>query len=201
MSKFGLEKKLYSAEIRDFGLLCAFSLTNWLTNWLPHASQRDSSPYFSTTSTCPILKNEAFLESLQHGPCGTQQTGVPTPMGIEFPPLLPPPGGLIQKFPLIFDHFHLPDFEKWGIFGKLTTWSVRHATNWGPHPNGNRVSPPFPPAGGLIKSSPLIFDHFNLSDFEKWRLFGKLKASSIAHATNWGPHPNGNRVFPPFLPL
>ena len=37
---------------------------------LPHFSRQDSSPSFSNTSTCPILKNEAFLESLQHGQCG-----------------------------------------------------------------------------------------------------------------------------------
>ena len=39
-----------------------------------------------------------------------------------------------RKFPLIFDHLHLSDFEKWGLFGKLTPWGVRGYKNLGPHP-------------------------------------------------------------------
>ena len=50
-----------------------------------------------------------------------------------------------RKFPLIFDHLHLSDFEKWGLFGKLTPWGVRGYKNLGPHPIRIRKIPPFPP--------------------------------------------------------
>ena len=74
-------------------------LSDWLTTdlWpLPHFSRQDSSPSFSNTSTCPILKNEAFLESLQHGQCGIAKIWDPTPLEFEIfqlsPPLFPPFG-------------------------------------------------------------------------------------------------------------
>ena len=65
---------------------------HWLTtdHWLPHFSRQDSSPSFSNTSTCPILKNEAFLESLQHGQCGIAKIWDPTPLEFEIFQLSPP---------------------------------------------------------------------------------------------------------------
>ena len=84
MSKYDLEKKLQHSEIREIGQLCAISLTDWLSDhWpLPHFSRQDSSPSFSPTPTCLILKNEAFLESLQHGQCGIAKIWDPT--SLEF---------------------------------------------------------------------------------------------------------------------
>ena len=50
-----------------------------------------------------------------------------------------------RKFPLIFDHLHLSDFEKWGLFGKLTPWGVRRYKNLGPHSIRIQNFPPFSP--------------------------------------------------------
>ena len=45
MSKFGLEKKLYSAEIRDLGKLCAFSLlTHSLIDSVQHRESSNCAP-------------------------------------------------------------------------------------------------------------------------------------------------------------
>ena len=107
MSKFGLEKKLYLAEIRDLGELCAFSgLIHWLIQWHSRVTLGDT-----------------------------------------------------RKFPLIFDPFHLSDFEKWRLFGKLKASSMVHGTNWGPHPNGIRVFPPFPPLEFSVGVPDTTFPH------------------------------------------
>ena len=81
-----------------------------LTDYLTHFSRQESSPSFSTTSTCPIVKNEAFLESLQRGQCGVAKIWDPTSVEFKIFPLSPPfPTG---KFPLIFDYFYLSDCKE-----------------------------------------------------------------------------------------
>ena len=50
-----------------------------------------------------------------------------------------------RKFPLIFDHLNLSDFEKWGLFGKLILWGVRRYKHLGPHPIRIQNFPPFFP--------------------------------------------------------
>ena len=47
-----------------------------------------------------------------------------------------PTGIPTGKFPLILGHLELSDFEKWGLFGKLTSWTRWGDRNSGPHPTG-----------------------------------------------------------------
>ena len=102
---------------------------------------RISSTWFWTTYTCPILKNEGFLESLHFGECGVKKIWDPTPL--EF--------GIFSPFPPQKAYNVLFVGEKGGKF--------RFLMGWGPKFLWRRT-----PQSVSFPKSP----HFSKSDKCKW---------------------------------
>ena len=83
MSKFDLEKKLQHFEIGDFGELCAFYLSDWLTQWLPTGFDGKVPPNFGPLRIVRFWKVRAFEKLTSWTIWGDQNLG-PHPTGIKF---------------------------------------------------------------------------------------------------------------------
>ena len=168
-----------------------------MTQWLPTGFDGKVPPNFGPLRIVRFWKMRTFWKAYVLDNAGWSKFGTPPPWNSKFSPFLAisPP----FQFPLFLAYLNLSDFYEWGIFGKLTTWTMRDTQILGPHPTGILNFPPFPPL--FLFQFPLFLDYLNLSDFDKWGLFGKLTTWTMRDTQNLGPHPTRIHNFPPFPPL
>ena len=116
------------------------SVTDWLTQWLPTGFDGKVPPNFGPLRIVRFWKMRTFWKAYVLDNAGWSKFGTPPPWNSKFPPFLAisPP----FQFPLFLAYLNLSDFDKWGIFGKLTTWTMRETQILGPHPTGIRNFPP-----------------------------------------------------------
>ena len=103
---------------------------------------RLSSSTFSTTSTCLIMKIQAFLERLHLDQCDVTKIQGPTPLKFKiFPPS--PPLAIPTPFSVVVNRLQLQLSDR--IFQKYyaAVQAMCHSKFWGPYPTRNLIPPPF----------------------------------------------------------
>ena len=146
MSKLDFEKKLQHLESV---ISTSYVRSIWVTDWL--TPDRKVPPNFGPLRIVRFWKIRAFWKAYVLDNAGWSKFGTPPPWNSKFFPFLAifPP----FQFPLFLAYLNLSDFDKWGIFGKLTTWTMRDTQILGPHPTRIHNFPPFPPL------TPVIWSH------------------------------------------
>ena len=102
---------------------------------------RLSSSTFSTTSTCLIMKIQAFLERLHLDQCDVTKIQGPTPLKFKiFPPS--PPLAIPTPFSVVVNRLQLQLSDR--IFQKYyaAVQAMCHSKFWGPYPTRNLIPPP-----------------------------------------------------------